>query len=52
MVEGAGFEPAKVKPPDLQSGPVGRLGNPSNFMTKILNQLNTNLYLDNFAEFL
>ena len=27
MVERAGFEPAKVKPPDLQSGPVGRLGN-------------------------
>ena len=27
LVERAGFEPAKVKPPDLQSGPVGRLGN-------------------------
>ena len=26
-MERAGFEPAKVKPPDLQSGPVGRLGN-------------------------
>ena len=23
---GAGFEPAKAEPPDLQSGPVGRLG--------------------------
>ena len=22
----AGFEPAKAEPPDLQSGPVGRLG--------------------------
>ncbi len=27
MVGRAGFEPAKVEPPDLQSGPVGRLGN-------------------------
>ena len=31
MVERAGFEPAKVEPPDLQSGPVGRLGNLSEF---------------------
>lgn len=29
MVERAGFEPAKAEPPDLQSGPVDRLGNPS-----------------------
>jgi hypothetical protein len=27
-VVGAGFEPAKALPPDLQSGPVGRLGIP------------------------
>ena len=27
LVEGAGFEPAKALPPDLQSGPVDRLGN-------------------------
>ena len=27
LVGRAGFEPAKVEPPDLQSGPVGRLGN-------------------------
>ena len=26
MVERAGFEPAKAKPADLQSAPVGRLG--------------------------
>ena len=26
MVGGAGFEPAKAVPPDLQSGPFGRLG--------------------------
>ena len=29
MVEGEGFEPSKAVPPDLQSGPVDRLGNPS-----------------------
>ena len=27
LVERAGFEPAKSKTPELQSGPVGRLGN-------------------------
>ena len=27
LVERAGFEPAKALPPDLQSGPVDRLGN-------------------------
>ena len=26
LVGRAGFEPAKAMPPDLQSGPVGRLG--------------------------
>src|SRR5262249_25952372 len=26
LVGGAGFEPAKAEPPDLQSGPVGRFG--------------------------
>ena len=29
MVEGAGFEPAKALPADLQSAPFGQLGNPS-----------------------
>ena len=28
MVEGAGFEPAKAEPADLQSAPVDRLGTP------------------------
>jgi hypothetical protein len=28
MVEGAGFEPAKAEPSDLQSDPVDRLGTP------------------------
>ena len=28
LVEGGGFEPPKVKPADLQSAPVGRLGIP------------------------
>ena len=28
MVVGEGFEPSKAKPPDLQSGPVDRLGTP------------------------
>jgi hypothetical protein len=28
LVEGAGFEPAKAKPPDLQSGPFDRSGTP------------------------
>ncbi len=28
LVEGAGFEPAKAEPPDLQSGPFGRSGTP------------------------
>ncbi len=28
MVGGAGFEPAKASPPDLQSGPFGRSGIP------------------------
>ena len=26
LVGGAGFEPAKAEPPDLQSGPFGRFG--------------------------
>ena len=31
---GAGFEPAKAMPPDLQSGPFGRLGiHPIRFQT-------------------
>jgi hypothetical protein len=29
LVEGEGFEPSKAEPPDLQSGPVDRWGNPS-----------------------
>jgi hypothetical protein len=28
LVEGAGFEPAKAEPADLQSAPVDRLGTP------------------------
>ena len=28
VVEGAGFEPAKAEPADLQSAPVDRLGTP------------------------
>ena len=28
MVEGAGFEPAKAEPSDLQSDPFGRSGTP------------------------
>ena len=28
IVVGEGFEPPKAEPPDLQSGPVGRLGTP------------------------
>ena len=28
MVEGAGFEPTKAEPSDLQSDPVDRLGTP------------------------
>jgi hypothetical protein len=28
VVEGAGFEPAKAEPSDLQSDPVDRLGTP------------------------
>ena len=36
MVEGAGFEPAKAEPSDLQSDPFGRSGTPpqgiSNFV--------------------
>ena len=28
LVEGAGFEPAKAEPPDLQSGPFDRSGTP------------------------
>ena len=32
MVEGAGFEPAKAEPADLQSAPVDRLGTPPGLM--------------------
>lgn len=35
MVERAGFEPAKSKTPELQSGPVGRLGNLSLFRPQL-----------------
>ena len=31
VVEGAGFEPAKAEPSDLQSDPFGRSGTPPNF---------------------
>ena len=31
MVEGAGFEPAKVEPSDLQSDPFGHSGTPPNY---------------------
>ena len=31
MVEGAGFEPAKAEPSDLQSDPFGHSGNPPAF---------------------
>ena len=31
MVEGAGFEPAKAEPADLQSAPFGHSGTPPNF---------------------
>ena len=33
MVEGAGFEPTKAEPADLQSAPVDRLGTPPKGMT-------------------
>ena len=36
----AGFEPAKAKPPDLQSGPFGRSGTPPSYA---YNFFNTNL---------
>ena len=32
VVEGAGFEPAKAEPSDLQSDPVDRLGTPPELM--------------------
>ena len=32
VVEGAGFEPAKAEPADLQSAPVDRLGTPPRLM--------------------
>ena len=31
MVEGAGFEPAKAEPSDLQSDPFGRSGTPPHY---------------------
>ena len=36
VVEGEGFEPSKAEPPDLQSGPVDRLGNPSRTRGRII----------------
>ena len=35
MVEGAGFEPAKAEPSDLQSDPFGHSGTPPNFIVHI-----------------
>jgi hypothetical protein len=36
MVEGAGFEPAKAEPADLQSAPVDRLGTPPRCKPRIV----------------
>ena len=36
MVEGAGFEPAKAMPSDLQSDPFGRSGTPPHLILLIL----------------
>ena len=32
IMAGAGFEPAKAEPPDLQSGPFGHSGIPPNYL--------------------
>ena len=36
MVEGAGFEPAKAEPSDLQSDPFGRSGTPPSVLATII----------------
>ena len=35
VVEGAGFEPAKAEPADLQSAPVDRLGTPPEILMMV-----------------